>query len=241
MNVSERHCPARPTTSGAPEAGRGRPSAGFLLVVLLAATAASAPAQEVAQACRWLQTPTVGGWARYRLTAGIPADTPTVRIAIVGRARLDGVQHFWQETVLQSGSSRTVIQTLVPASPYDPTTIRRAIIQAPGQRAVEVPPEALATLPSGARGSAGADACQRGQPVGWETIAVPAGTFRALHVRYERAGRHADSWLVPSIPFALARSIVSAPGDSTRPVELVLLERGFDAGPTLPLPSTEQR
>lgn len=226
----------RRTTTGTRKLGLGRRSAGFLLL-LLTATAASAAAQEVAQACRWLQTPTVGGWAQYRLTAGIASDTPTVRIAIVGRARLDGIQHFWQETVMQSGSSRTIIQTLVPASPYDPTTIRRAIIQTPGQRAMELPPQALARLPSGGQGSAGADACRRGQPVGWETIVVPAGTFRALHVRYEREGRQADSWLVPSVPFALARSIVVTPGDSTRSVELVLLERGFDATATLPLPS----
>lgn len=241
MTVTERHSPARPTTAGVPEPGRGRWSAGLLLVLLFAATAASARAQEVSQACRWLQTPTVGGWARYRLTAGIAPDTPTVRIAIVGRARMDGVEHFWQETVMRSGSSQTVIQTLVPASPYDPTTIRRAIVQAPGQRPMELPPQALATLPSGGQGSAGADACRRGQPVGWETIVVPAGTFRALHVRYERNGRHADSWLVPSIPFALAHSIISAPGDSTRAVELVLLERGFDATAMLPLPPMGQR
>ena len=132
-----------------------RYSIGLLLAALVIGTAASATGQEVAQACRWLRTPTVGGWARYRLTAGIAPDTPTVRIAVVGRARLDGVEHLWQETVMSSGSSRTVIQTLVPASPYDPTAIRRAIVQAPGQDAVELPSKALATLPSplGAAGS----------------------------------------------------------------------------------------
>jgi hypothetical protein len=211
-------------------------SIGLVLVAVLAGSAAPATAQDVAQACRWLRTPTVGGWARYRLTAGTAPDTPTVRIAVVGQARLDGVEHLWQETVMLSGSSRTVIQTLVPATPYDPTAIRRAIVQPPGQSAVELPAEALATLPSSGQGSAGADACRRGQPVGWETIVVPAGTFRALHVRYERGGRHADSWLVPSVPFALARSIVSVPGDSSRTVELVLVDRGFDATATIPLP-----
>lgn len=218
-----------------------RLSIGLLLPALLAGSPMPTAAQDVAQACRWLQTPTVGGWARYRLTAGIAPDTLTVRIAVVGEFPVDGARHLWQETVMVRGSSRTVIQTLVPASPYDPTAIRRAIVQAPGQKAVELPPTALATLPSGGQGSAGADACRRGRPVGWETIVVPAGTFRALHVRYERDERHADSWLVPSVPFALARSIVAAPSDSSRTVELVLVDRGFDATATIPLPSTPAR
>jgi hypothetical protein len=210
------------------------------LPVLLAVTVRPVGAQETSEACRWLQTPTVGGWASYRLTAGGHGDSTTVRIAIVGRERVDGVEHVWQETVMRTGALRTVVQSLVPSAPYDPTTIRRAIVQAPGRDPVELSSRALSTMPLVGQGTGGMDACRRGQPQGWETITVPAGTFRALHVRYDRDGRAADSWLVPSVPFALARSVITGAGGSADTVELVLLDRGFDATATLPLPPAKQ-
>ncbi len=212
---------------------------GLVLPALVAATAMPASAQDLSEACGWLQTPTVGGWASYRLSAGGRDDSTTVRIAIVGHEAVSGVEHFWQETVMRTGAMRTVVQTLVPGVPYDPTTIRRAIVQAPGRDPVELSPRALSTMPSG-QGTGGVDACRHGQPQGWETITVPAGTFRALHVRYARDGRTADSWLVPSIPFALARSVITGAGGPADTIELVLLDRGLDATATLPLPATRQ-
>jgi hypothetical protein len=231
-----------PHGSRRPARGRRwrRTALGLVLPALVAATAMPAGAQNLSEACRWLQTPTIGEWASYRLTADGRDDSTTVRIAIVGRAGVNGVEHLWQEAVMRAGSMRTVVQSLVPAAPYDPTTIRRAIVQAPGRDPVELSPQALAMMPSGSQGTGGVDACRRGRPEGWETISVPAGTFRALHVRYERDGRTADSWLVPTVPFALARSLITGAGGPTDTIELVLLDRGLDATPTLPLPAAKQ-
>jgi hypothetical protein len=204
-----------------------------VVVLALALPTTPAAAQGLADVCRPLERPAVGSWARYRLRGG--SDSTEVRLALVGRERIEGRDYVWQESVVGSPQGEAVIQTLVPASPYDPTAIRRAVVRAPGQPAVEVPPTALARmLPGGGQGAAGLDACRRGEAVGWETVTVPAGPVRALRVRYTREERTAETWLAPGIPFALTRTVVAGPAPSDR-VELVLLAHGRDATPTIPL------
>jgi len=155
-------------------------------------------------------------------------------MAVVGTASWNGVAHIWQESIIPTPAGETVIQTLVPAEPYDPSTIRRAIFWTAGRNPVEVPASQLDAMPGrGGQGAGGLDACRHGEALGWETILVPAGRVRAMHVRYERNGRTADAWLAPGIPFALVRSLVAG-SDS---VELVLLGHGRDAIPSIPLPA----
>lgn len=193
-------------------------------------------AQGLADVCRPLEQPAVGSWARYRLrSAADSTDSTEVRLALVGRERIDGREFVWQESVVATTAGEAVIQSLVPAGPYDPTAIRRAIVRAPGQPATEVPPSALAAMRGGGQGSVGLDACRQGEAVGWETVTVPAGPVRALHVRYARDERTADTWLAPGIPFAVTRTVVSGPASAHR-VELVLLAHGRDAAPSMPLP-----
>jgi hypothetical protein len=203
-------------------------------VVLLAALAAAPPAraQALADVCRPVEQPTRGGWARYRLRG--EHDSTELRLAVVDTATWGGAAHVWQESLIPTPAGETVVQTLVPANPYDPTTVRRAILRSPGRLPLEVPASALAAMRQRAQGSAGLDACRTGQAVGWETLEVPAGRLRALHVRYERDGRTADVWLAPAVPFALVRSIVPGAGGG-QPVELVLIGHGRNALPTVPL------
>jgi hypothetical protein len=204
-------------------------------VALLAAAGAttSAHAQALADVCRPVEHPVAGGWARYRLR-GV-GDSTEMRLALVGTASWGGAAHVWQESLIPTPAGETVVQTLVPADPYDPTTVRRAILRVPGRDAVEVPASALAAMRQRAQGIAGLDACRTGQAVGWETLDVPAGRWRALHVRYTRDARTADVWLAPAVPFALVRSVVAGTG-GTEAIELVLIGHGRDAVPTVPLP-----
>jgi TonB family protein len=58
--------------------------------------------------------------------------------------------------------------------------------------------------------------------LGWETVAVPAGSFHALHVK-EAAG---DVWLLDSIPFGFVKV-------ATEQGELVLTTHGTDAKSSL--------
>jgi hypothetical protein len=199
----------------------------------LAVPVTAAAAQGLADVCRPLEQPVVGSWARYRLRGG--GDSSEVRLALVGRERVADREYVWQESVVGTPAGDAIIQSLVQASPYDPTAIRRAIARPPGQPVMEVPPSALAMLQTGGQGATGLDACRRGEAVGWETVTVPAGPVRALHVRYVREARTADVWLAPGIPFAVTRTVVLGATPSER-VELVLLAHGRGATPTMPLP-----
>lgn len=208
------------------------------LLAVLAALAPGVPtmrlqAQALADVCRPVEQPRPGSWARYRLRGG--RDSTELRLALVGTASWDGAAHVWQESLIPTPAGETVIQTLVPANPYDPTTVRRAIMRAPGQQPIELPASALAAMKQRAQGAASLDACRTGQAVGWETLEVPAGRLRALHVRYARGARTADVWLAPAVPFALVRSLVPGAGDG-EVIELVLIGHGTDAAPTMPLP-----
>jgi len=46
--------------------------------------------------------------------------------------------------------------------------------------------------------------CQQMDVVGWEQLTVPAGSFRALHIK--DAAEQADAWLVPDVYFGLVRA-----------------------------------
>jgi hypothetical protein len=208
-------------------------SAVVAVLAALAAAAAPARGQALADVCRPVEEPPPGSWARYRLRGD--GDSTELRLALVGTATWGGAAHVWQESLIPTPAGETVIQSLVPVNPYDPTTVRRAIIRPPGREPMEVPAAALAAMKQRAQGAASLDACRTGQAVEWETLEVPAGRVRALHVRYSRDGRTADVWLAPAVAFALVRSIV--PGaDETAPIELVLVAHGRDAVPTAPLP-----
>lgn len=204
-------------------------------LALLASLApiAAAHAQALVDVCRPVEEPVAGGWARYRLRG--TGDSTEMQLALVGTASWGGAPHVWQESLIPTPAGEAVIQSLVPANPYDPTTVRRAIMRPPGQAPVEVPASALAAMKQRALGAASLDACRTGQAIGWETLDVPAGRLRAMHVRYSRDGRTADVWLAPAVPFALVRSVVAGPG-GTDPIELVLIGHGRDAVPTVPLP-----
>jgi len=61
--------------------------------------------------------------------------------------------------------------------------------------------------------------CSMAQVVGWESVTVPAGTFRALHVKADDGG---EAWASPEIPFGLVKVHDKAN-------ELLLTGRGSDA------------
>ena len=46
--------------------------------------------------------------------------------------------------------------------------------------------------------------CQEMDVVGWEQVTVPAGSFRALHVKH--AAEQTDAWLIGDLYFGLLRA-----------------------------------
>ena len=101
----------------------------------------------------------------------------------------------------------------------------RAVVMKLGSvPAMEMPMNA----PGANRGAPGSDAlrdCSNAKVIGWESVTVPAGTFRALHV--QNAQGRGDSWIVPDLPFALVKMGTGhEANDSTR---MVLLAHGMGA------------
>ena len=47
-----------------------------------------------------------------------------------------------------------------------------------------------------------AHSCATAQVVGWESVTVPAGTFRALHIRTEDGG---EAWIAHEVPFGMVQ------------------------------------
>ena len=62
--------------------------------------------------------------------------------------------------------------------------------------------------------------CQSARVVGWESVSVPAGEFRALHVQPKDGG---DAWVTRDHQFGLVRAVMK---DGTT---LQLTGRGNDA------------
>jgi hypothetical protein len=65
--------------------------------------------------------------------------------------------------------------------------------------------------------------CTSTEVVGWESLTIPLGTIRALHVK----SKNGDAWIARDVPFALVRM-------STRDgAEIVLTGYGVDAKSSL--------
>jgi hypothetical protein len=68
--------------------------------------------------------------------------------------------------------------------------------------------------------------CGEGEVIGWEEVTVPAGTFRALHLRpAPEDGTQTDVWASPDVPFGMVRVIMTG----TEGSEIVLVGHGTDA------------
>ena len=62
--------------------------------------------------------------------------------------------------------------------------------------------------------------CATAQVVGWETVAVPAGSIKALHLKDSEGG---EAWMSRDVPFGIVKAH-SKDGEN-----LVLTGRGMDA------------
>ncbi len=191
---------------------------------------AAAAAQDLASICEKAVQPRVGAWAEYRMVGG-RNDGTTMRMSIVGTERRAGAAYYWFEVVMQGFGrgrgeqgagpqrmiSKLLVQGLGPAAGRPAATI----VKLDDSPAMEMPQGRPS--PGGA-GPAGLQACREAKVVGWESVTVPAGRFRALHLR--NASGRGELWVVPDLPFALVKEASSEDGQGT---ETVLTGRGMGA------------
>ena len=200
------------------------------LLTLLALVFGAWPmmAQDPYPACTAFGKPTVGQWSEYRVaeTGGAPL---AIRFAIVGRETRQGKPLYWFEFKANTPHGTMVRQTLIPDFPFEREQVRDIVMKAGDQPARRIDPARLRQMLDQAKGVRGPTEIDRGLPcravatLGWESVTVPAGTFRGLHVKLRDAQGDTDAWLSPGVPFGMIKIVMG----QTREVTLTAL--GKDA------------
>jgi hypothetical protein len=188
-------------------------------VALLAAQ--TARAQDIRAMCEKVLHPPVGSWSEFRTAKGSEAGR-TMRFAVVGRETHGDTAYLWLEFAARGfgmGEGRGGLDTvtviskmLAPGFGAGMEAARTYIMKFGNLPAMEMPVNNRGTNP----GASMLEDCQRSQVVGWEQVTVPAGTFRALHVRDSEG--HGDTWVDPDLPFGVVKGGGADDSDS---VELV--------------------
>jgi len=175
-------------------------------VALLAAQ--SAGAQDMRAICQRALHPPVGAWSEFRARGGSEAGR-TMRFSSVGRETHGDTAYIWLEFVIHGlgkgemqgvGDTITMItKVLAPGFGPGMELARTHIIKLGSMPAMEMPVRGH----SPDAGPSMLDDCERSRVVGWEQVTVPAGSFRALHVRDAESG--ADTWVDPDLPFGMVK------------------------------------
>ncbi len=200
------------------------------LGVLVTPALSAQTATDLATVCKAVGDAKVGQWASFDAT-GIsytevgPSESGTLRLAAVGSERSGDSTLYWFE-VRFSGkdpSHSGVIQILTPSLAAGVATPRAFVIKAGLQPAMKIPGQMASVV--GKNGGEGASAldlasrCSGGLVVGWESVTVPAGTFRSLHMTFEG---DAEVWASSEVPFGLIKTRRKGGG-------MVLTSHGSDA------------
>lgn len=192
----------------------------------LAAVAALPPptrAQELADICKAVAAAKLGQWASFDATGG--SSGGKLRLAIIGSERAGDSTLYWLEVnfVGKDPSHSGIVQVLTPSLGAGPASAHAVIVKAGGQPAMKISGQMAGMLGERAgQNNAASDwaaHCTAAHVVGWESVTVPAGTFRGLHVTADDGG---EAWLSSEVPFGLVKVHDKA-------TELVLSGRGADA------------
>ncbi|HEX9730189.1 MAG TPA: hypothetical protein VGA37_16970 [Gemmatimonadales bacterium] len=187
--------------------------------------------QEALDVCRSIGNVEVGYWVEYQLVSvgGAQPAPNRLRQALVGRESVDGRSYLQFETSMSMPQGSAVIQMLVPAYPFEPGDVAGLVMKMGDQPAMPVPREMIQMMrnrmPRDPTTNIGKQ-CGEAEVVGWESITVPAGTFRALHLRPPPAdGATSDIWVSPDIPFGMVRVLMAGGTEG----EITLVAHGTDA------------
>ncbi len=201
----------------------------------LCLAAAGARAQDLAAICARIGHPPVGAWSEFKVVGG-RNDGTTMRLSVVGSETRAGTSYIWFETVARgfpagagggggagrAAEMRMVYKSLVPGFGPAWGAAQAMIVQAGDAPAMELP-VSHGRNPTAA-GAGELQRCREAKVVGWESVTVPGGTFRALHVR--NANGRGDAWVDPDLPFALVKDANENPAESQ---SMVLVAHGRGA------------
>ncbi|HET7790622.1 MAG TPA: hypothetical protein VFK78_07470 [Gemmatimonadales bacterium] len=188
-----------------------RRSAWLLLSVFF--LPAVAHSQDVASLCRSFAHPelSVGRWASYATTRRGRSDS--VRIAIIGSERDHDTTFYWFEfSSHERNGDAVVFQILMPAA-YDVGHARAAVMKSGTEQAIKIPMQMFRMTAGRTFKDPREDfvhRCARAHLVGWESVTVPAGTFRAAHLLVTDSldhGHKGDVWATPDVGIGLVKMV----------------------------------
>lgn len=186
-------------------------------------------AQDKDQICNDIQRRPmrVGQWASYGWTGGRNEGT-TMRMAVVGTETMRGSPYFWYEMSFidptKGDKGKVIMQMLVPGLTLQTGDVRGLIVKTGNEPAMRMPEQMIGMM-GGRLANQNFAAeftrrCREMELVGWERVTVPAGTFRALHLK--SAAEQSDAWLLPDFFFGLVQA-------TTKDGSMQLTGRGTDA------------
>jgi hypothetical protein len=180
-------------------------------------------ATDLADVCKALGNAKVGQWASFEGTSA--SGGGKLRLAVVGSERASDSTLYWFEVNFagQEPGKSGVVQILAPNLASGSAAPRSLVVKIGAQPAMRISGEMAGMMGQkpGQDNAAfdWASRCSGAHVVGWESVTVPAGTFRALHVTTDDAG---EVWATRDVPFGLVK-LHGRQGD------LVLAARGTDA------------
>jgi hypothetical protein len=180
----------------------GRLMAACALGALAVPGLAAQTATDLADVCKAVGDAKPGQWASFDATGG------KLRVAIVGSERSRDTTLYWFEANFASNdpSKSGIVQILAPSLATGSASPRAVIIKLSGQPAMRVSGQMAGMMSrKGAHDNYIFDwaaRCTAAHVVGWESITVPAGTFRALHVT---ADDGTDVWASRQVPLGLVQ------------------------------------
>lgn len=151
---------------------------------------------------RGVWNPVVGSGAAYSIEQK-GGEKSEMEMAIVGKETVDGKDGYWFEMTMQSprGEGQMVMKSLTVVDGSN-TTVKRMIMQPPGQQPMEMP---MAMMQQRGSTTRSADIRSEAEDVGSESVTTPAGTFACEHYRMKDGS--ADVWVAKNVaPYGVVKS-----------------------------------
>jgi hypothetical protein len=167
----------------------------------------------------------IGTWMTHTWTGGQMNGSKT-RVAVVGKELLDRVPYYWFEVALDDparGAKMTV--QILAGGPGSAAGVRKATMKMGNMPPMTVPPETVQMF-NGINVAQIARECRTMQLVAWDDVTVPAGKFRAMHLRDSRTS--ADFWITAGAQSQIVK-LIWKDGSTA-----VLTAQGTDAKSSLP-------
>src|SRR4051812_44726041 len=180
-----------------------------MVSLLMLLCASPLVAQDKEKLCTDLQNRPmrVGEWADYRWKGG-RSDGSAMRMALVGTEAVAGKSNYWYEIAFNDATrGKTVIQVLIPSLGFQASSVHGLIIKSGTEPAMRMPEQMIQMMGSQMNKNFATEfarRCQQMDVVGWEQLTVPAGTFRALHIK--DAAEQTDAWLLADLYFGLLKA-----------------------------------